>query len=413
MLTSISSNTPKTRVHTKREETIALLEQKRASEEKKTLAEPKDRLQVEKLEQERLKIEDGFHQELLAVNQTYRLALQHRKNLIRVVEDRAVRNLFVLEEQYATAARQSYPLQSKTLHTAAVKERQAADLVLSNVFETSLVDSYRMLASAVGLSGVTTDVGKYVSIDTPYNLVQPLVTYLDFTHALQQDPRSDIFSQFISDHNLSNNVGYDTFLQLIESVNGFRTQVHETMAKYNQALARDHGWENMPLTKQHLYCARHGASALDQTPWGIAKKEHSEIAHLISSKYYKQEAALKIEVEQTIANASLVYSNEIETIHESLAKALEKIDSETEWDILAAEIAAQSEAFLYYAHPLSSIPTQKETVVVQSAIQPKSNARYRPFFKKQISNPLSHNLPVIDEEVCEDDDPEICSILGV
>lgn len=413
MLTSISSNTPKTRVHTKREETIALLEQKRASEEKKTLAEPKDQLQVEKIEQERLKIEDGFHQELLAVNQTYRLALQHRKNQIRVAKDRAARDLSFLEEQYATAARQSYPLQSKTLHTAAVKEHQAAQLVLSDVFKTSYVESHRILASAVGLSGVTTDVDKYVSIDTPYNMVQPLVTYCDFTHALQQDPRNDIFSQFIKDHNLSNDVGYDAFLQWVESGNGFRTQVHETMAKYNQALARDHGWENMPLTKQHLCHSKYGASALDQTPWGIAKNEFREIACLISKKYYEQDEALKKESKQAIANASLDYSNEIETIHETLAKALEKIDSETEWDILAAEIAAQSEAFHYYAHPLSSIPTQKEAVVVQSAINPKSNPRYRPFFKKQISNPLSHHLPVIDEEVCEDDDPEICSILGV
>jgi hypothetical protein len=357
------------RDHTKREETIALLEQKRASAEKEALAEPIGSLHIAKIEEKMLKIEDNFHQELLAVNEAYQLAVQDRANQIRIVEDYAARDAFVLEQQYAAIC-QSYHLQSKTLHTAAVKARHAADLVLSEVFKTSCVESYRMLASAIGLSGVTADVDQYVSIDTPYNLVQPLVTYLDFTHALQLNPLNNIFSDFT-------HVDCDACLQLIESMSGFRIQVHETMAKYNQALAREHGWENMPLTKQHLHHARHGASALDETPWGIAKKEHSAMTFSLNSKYYEQEKELKKESKQALAHASLVYSDKLKTIQEILAKAREKIDSQTEWDILSTEIAAQSEAFHYFAHPLSCISPPPKAVVVLNKIQPNSNPSRR------------------------------------
>ena len=347
-----------------------------------------------------LKIEDDFHQELLTENKAYQSAMRHRTDQMDLISDRAAQILHHLQENYESINHTHLKLTLDSLHAHAVKARNTADLTLANAFKTSCLESYRMMASAIGLSGVTEDVDKYVSVESPYNAIQPLVTYNDLISALEAERDNSILSDFMKTHNLFK-VEREIFLRLIESDNNFRTNVHKTMAMYNQALAHKNGWDNMPLTKRHLYRTGADASALDQTPWGIAKKEHSKLVSLISSNYYAQHAQLKKEDEDVITDASLAHANELNAIRERSAQSLEKIESDTEWEILAAEITAQSEAFFYYLHPQSFV-----SIAEQPSFSPTTSQKF--FSNKKIRTRLHHNLPIIYEG---DEDGEICSIL--
>lgn len=99
-------------------------------------------------------------------------------------------------------------------------------------------------------------------------------------------------------------------------------------------------------------------------------------------------------------HASLAHANELEAIRERSAQSLEKIESDTEWDILAAEITAQSEAFFYYLHPQSFTP-----IAEQPSFSPTTSQKF--FSNNKIKTRL-HHLPVIYEDT---EDSEICSIL--
>ena len=325
---------------------------------------------------------------------------------------------------------EDYQEKSRTLHQGAVQTYNTLSRQLTeSLHDTLYHDSYRILARMIGLNGITADVGKYVSIDSPYNVVQPLISYSDLYTELERQHKKKECSALITDfylqspeqspelndalrspalHNYAEPIWHKSpwnraFSRSMTSIHGFRDHVHSVMTKYNIRLAKEHGWESMPLTKMHLYRSNHtGGSPLDQTPWGILNKEYRDMMSTICSAYYQREAQLKKEHDDTLLKIDGVYETTIEETEKKL-----HTEDEMDWEELNALITAESKVL----SEQQIEPPQKSTV--PKKIRPEIN-KYE-FFGASSKPKLTTIYEDQEEhqsECEEDEDPEICAIFS-
>lgn len=80
---------------------------------------------------------------------------------------------------------------------------------------------------------------------------------------------------------------FNAFSFLMSSLDGFKSHVITTIAAYNKALARSHGFDSLILTKTHLtFACGNEYCAFDTTPLYRLTKEHTTVTSESNKRYY-------------------------------------------------------------------------------------------------------------------------------
>ncbi len=342
---------------------------------------------------------------------------------------------------------QDYYNKSRKLHQGATKTHNELGWHLSELMSTGIyLGSYRILAKNLGLSGITDDVGTFVSKTSVYNNVTPMITYLTLFKELKENykrknlnglindfsrPKSECSANLIQvlkelelkDSDVMSedyvpkydSIWYKLFTKHIKSNAEFRNHVYSVMAKYNQRLAQMHGWEAMPLTKIHLgNCGDINESPFNQTPWHAIFEEYKNMQSVICREYYKQEDNLKKERDTQLLKAQRIFHATIEKAEKSIIEILkdDKINNDLDID--------------HFPNVSSEQSLNEETVCKANSIQKikkslsKKHNSQRLFseYKKTYLHTIYENAEeelkqdvLIDENLI--DDPEICGIFNI
>ena len=151
-------------------------------------------------EKEIAKVERRFHDELREVTHTYASVYQirsHKTNEARTLYEEACNNAWRIYDNSVRQARFLTKEASHKAHAEAIKERDTERERLQVGSRELLKTSYEMVAERIGLDGVTPDIATYVSRDTPYDSIQPLIGYMDLKQALYEGTKNPEGSDLI------------------------------------------------------------------------------------------------------------------------------------------------------------------------------------------------------------------------
>lgn len=248
--------------------------------------------------------------------ETYRKVLDN----IRLVHDESKR--FVSQMFYEA---------SQSIHRVAVKATSDLDTGLQLPSLLRQKESYDMAATKIGLAGIASDLLTYMGADEGYDFVQPLLNYTDLRIALENTNRTTEYSALKSffygaaDQDVRhaaqdlNVFDGQAFLKAVHSsiasVHGFKEHIIQTIARYNQTLARDHGLESIKLSKKHLsHSMGWELCTFDETPWHRAKKENMRLSSQIGALYREEHAELKAAYEQAVGAVEHAYRPTCESV---------------------------------------------------------------------------------------------------
>jgi hypothetical protein len=235
-----------------------------------------------------------------------------------------------------------------------------------------------------------------------------------------------------------NKVGaFDAFSNLMASKNGFKAHAIKTIAASNQSLKRREGVGDIRLTKLHIdRSIDRTPCGFDETPSHHANEAYHALTSAIDARYYAQCKALEKTCAKAMLEAQRLEWDMCRKAEAVCQLACEEVERELEWDVLAAELSVHAKAFHYFSNPdndaamsdqqladvdvVTSDVTADATPVVAVPKQVNKSVFFntdRTFGKPKINRlPLSsiseHEVMDDDLYVMDDDDREVCKIMG-
>lgn len=403
-------------------------------------------------------LEHRGHAQLSAVSRAYapvykRQKHQYDKAMMSYLE--ACEIASSLYQSSASEASHLFQKKSEQAHAEAIKARHVEAERLQVGSPELLKISYEIAAGRLGFDGIMPDVLRYVSKDSPYDSIQPLLGYIDLKSALddatKQPEKSDIIRHFYDvtgdDPNINAALLKDAvqfldanaFSALMTSTDGLKAHAIKAIATYNQGLKHPDGVGDLRLTKRHIMASRDQTLCVfDETPYYQKSEAYRQQASEIDACYRAQCKVLKKTYEEVTQEAKRLEQDTWRQASAVLASTAEDIERDFEWDILEAELSVHLKALHYFSHPenCTALLTQTQNHVdvnkgisdipptVETPKQKKKPVFFQP--NKRFGPPKYHqiamsripenevvNKKVNDEYVMDDDDREVCRIMGV